>query len=104
MGPQPSLEVEDAHNLLKAAKTPLQDRFTYLGLYAGLRLSEFCAVDRRLLGGAHHLCARKGGWQHRIPAHARLIERRDEILSMQPEAARARQVQRAYQPWSDPAP
>jgi integrase len=90
-GPMPSLDREDARNLLAVAATPIEVRFAYLGLYTGLRLAEICALDRDGWSGGVISATVKGGWIHRLPVHSELAERRDEILSVIPHR---RQVQR----------
>jgi hypothetical protein len=80
--PLAALDVEDARVLLDACRTPRQYSVVYLGLYAGLRISESASVSDeqwrrvdklRVLG--------KGSKVLEIPVHDQLLARRDVTLA-----------------------
>lgn len=83
---KPSLTLAQAVMLLNVAQTPMEQRFVFLGLYQGLRISEIVAVDERAWvpdqdGGVLRLVV-KGGNEREIPVHPELAARRDYILSV----------------------
>ena len=93
-GPQPALTDKQATHLLAAAGrasngrgqshgrgASMEMRLAYLGLYAGLRVSEIVAVGPDEWQGDVISVTVKGGWIHKIPVHRELARRREEVLS-----------------------
>lgn len=84
---KPALTLDQAKLLLQCAHTPLQMRFAFTGLYAGLRPSEIRFLDGNswftdLDGRQTILVQGKSTSPERsVPVHPVLVHLRDEILS-----------------------
>ena len=93
--PKPSMSDEEARTLLQVARRPSEVRLVYLGLYAGLRVSEAASIgpdqwlsDRlRFLG--------KGRKMRDVPVHPELQAKRDLILSRETAAGSLKHTGRA---------
>jgi hypothetical protein len=75
-----------AASLLAAAQhdgrgESMEMRPAYLGLFAGLRVSEIVAVGPDEWQGDVISVQVKGGWIHKVPVHPELSRRRESILS-----------------------
>lgn len=81
--PRPPVSQEVARKLIENARTPLEVRVVYGGLYAGLRVSGSTQLDEDRWRG-DRLRVKEKGKERTIPAHPELQKVKDEILSQQP--------------------
>lgn len=79
---------QTALRLLGGCRSPSEYRMVYLGLYAGLRISEAARVDR-IAGGRFIIFGKgRGGMskRRRVPVHPEIIKVWDIIASKQPSS------------------
>jgi site-specific recombinase XerD len=74
----------DAHRLLAEARSPIEVRTTYLGLYAGLRVAESTALREENWLGDSLVFLGKGSKKRKVPVHPELAKVREEILGRPP--------------------
>lgn len=84
--PHAPVGFEVARDLEKSCRLPYEFRLVYLGLYAGLRVSESQSVTAKEWQGDRITIIGKGTKQRTIPVHRRLGEMREVILRKQPKS------------------
>lgn len=96
------LTLPEAQRVLGLARSPIERRLVYLGLWAGLRLIEITSLQPSWwvvgVGGAEELrVLGKGSYRRVIPVHVRLAERRAEVLAGAAERRRLMKAMRRLQ-------
>lgn len=80
----PPMSAQEARRALAHCDSPLRYRLAYLGLYAGLRVSESAQIDREAWHGGWLTVWGKGSKKRRVPVHPELEKVREIILSRSP--------------------
>lgn len=94
---RPSLEVDEAHELLEACLRPHEYRVIWLGLYAGLRVSESARIGTdkgHWKRDRLHVLGKGRKWRE-IPVHPNLEQHKDLILCRSASADTLKQVCRS---------
>lgn len=84
--PQPSLTFDEICHILTKPRRSNGFRLVYLGLYAGLRVSESARIDESMWLGDRLRFVGKGRKVREVPVHPTLERVRDIILSNSPSA------------------
>jgi integrase len=79
--PRPALERDEARTVLSLCKRPNDYRLAYLGLYAGLRISESASITENEWRGDKLRFTGKGRKVREVPVHPELAAKRVIILS-----------------------
>lgn len=84
--PKPPISLLDARRLLAHCGTPNEYRVAYLGLFAGLRISESATISHENLFGDRLTFIGKGDKERTVPVHPELGKVLPIILTKQPRS------------------